>query len=49
LCHRLHEPKDFTANQWPHQIESMMTHIPLEDVTKNLIVKYLQQNAADSK
>lgn len=49
MCHRLHAPEDFTVNQWPHQIESMMRLIPLEDLTKDLIVKYLQHNAADSK
>lgn len=49
MCHRLHAPKDFTVNQWPHQVESMMTEIPLELPVKELIVKYLQHNAADAK
>lgn len=49
MCHRMHEPKDFTVNQWPHQVESMMTEIALEVSIKELIVKYLQHNAADAK
>lgn len=49
MCHRLHAPKDFTVNQWPHQVESMMTEIPLELPVKELIVKYLQHNAVDAK
>ena len=49
MCHRLHEPHDFTVNQWPHQVESMMIEIPLEKKVKELIVKYLQHNAKDAK
>jgi len=49
MCHGLHKAKDFTVNQWPHQVESMMTEIPLEKPIKELIIKYLQHNAADAK
>ncbi len=49
MCHRLHPPSEFTVNQWPHQIESMMSQIPMESPIKELVIKYLQQNAADAK
>jgi len=49
MCHRLHEPHDFTVNQWPHLIQSMEDQAPIEPLAKQLIIKYLQHNAKDSK
>ena len=49
MCHHLPHTDAYTVNQWPQQIESMMEQAPLDLPTKNLIVKYLQQNAQDAK
>lgn len=49
MCHHLPLSTAYTVNQWPQQIESMMEQVALDDTTKNLIIKYLQQNAADAK
>lgn len=49
MCHHLPHANAYTVNQWPQQIESMMEQVALDAPTKNLIVKYLQQNAADAK
>ncbi|PAF53407.1 hypothetical protein BKH42_06220 [Helicobacter sp. 13S00482-2] len=48
-CHRLHSPDDFTVNQWPSNISSMKDMVSLDKDTKELITKYLQQNAKDTK
>ena len=49
MCHHLPASNAYTVNQWPQQIESMMEQVTLDPHTKNLIIKYLQQHAADSK
>ncbi len=49
MCHHLPDPHHYTVNQWPQQIESMMEQIPLDKPVKSLIIKYLQQHAADAK
>ncbi|RXJ99683.1 hypothetical protein CRU98_06555 [Arcobacter sp. CECT 8986] len=49
MCHHLPASNAYTVNQWPQQIESMMEQVTLEPKTKNLIIKYLQQHAADAK
>lgn len=46
-CHRLHEAREFTTNQWPHQIETMSEYISFEPEVKSLVTKYLQQNSKD--
>lgn len=48
-CHILHEPNSYTVNQWPSQIESMISSgfVGLEDADKSAIIKYLQHNAKD--
>ncbi|PSM53147.1 molybdopterin-containing oxidoreductase III, DMSO/TMAO/BSO reductase family, monoheme c-type cytochrome [Campylobacter blaseri] len=50
-CHLLHEPNQYTANQWPSNIDSMigLGFVALEDLDKNMIIKYLQHNAKDVK
>lgn len=49
MCHHLPASTAYTVNQWPQQIESMMEQVALDKPTKSLIVKYLQQHAADAK
>lgn len=49
MCHHLPASTAYTVNQWPQQIESMMEQVALDVPTKNLIIKYLQQHAADAK
>ena len=49
MCHHLPASTAYTVNQWPQQIESMMEQVALDAPTKNLIIKYLQQNASDAK
>ena len=49
MCHQLPASTAYTVNQWPQQIKSIREHISLGSPTKDLIVKYLQQNAADAK
>lgn len=49
MCHHLPISTAYTVNQWPQQIESMMDQVALDAPTKNLIIKYLQQNASDAK
>lgn len=50
-CHHLHNTKEFSVNQWPSNVESMINsgYISLDELEKSLIIKYLQQNAKDSK
>lgn len=48
-CHHLHDTKEYTVNQWPSNLESMISsdYVALEKDEKSLIIKYLQQNAKD--
>lgn len=50
-CHVLHEPDSYSVNQWPSQVESMISSgfVALEETDKNAIIKYLQHNARDAK
>lgn len=50
-CHILHEPNSYTVNQWPSQVESMISSgfVGLEENDKISIIKYLQHNARDAK
>lgn len=50
-CHLLHEPNQYTANQWPSNIDSMigLGFVALEDLDKSMVIKYLQHNAKDAK
>lgn len=50
-CHRLHDTTEYTVNQWPSNIESMISSgfVGLQADEKNMIIKYLQQNAKDIK
>lgn len=46
-CHILHEPTNFTANQWPAELNIMIdsSYVALEKDDLDLILKYLQHNA----
>lgn len=46
-CHILHEPTNFTANQWPAELNIMIDsgYVFLEKNDLDLILKYLQHNA----
>lgn len=50
-CHLLHEPNSYTVNQWPSQVESMISSgfVGLDNADKIAIIKYLQHNAKDVK
>lgn len=49
-CHTLHEPTEYTVNQWPFQVDSMISSgfVGLDEMEKNSVIKYLQHNAKDS-
>lgn len=49
-CHRLHQPNDFTANQWPASLQGMIDagYTAIDENSLNLITKYLQHNAKES-
>lgn len=51
ICHRLHEPNSFTANQWPANMQSMvdLNYVAIEKDDIDLITKYLQHNAKESE
>jgi hypothetical protein len=47
-CHTVHPPEDFTANQWPGTISSMVpSFVSLPDDELELLTKYLQYHAKD--
>lgn len=50
-CHHLHATTEFSVSQWPSAIESMQSSgfVVLEPEQRELIIKYLQHNAKDSK
>ncbi len=41
-CHRLHDPKEYTANEWKHILSEMFTKAKLaEDKQKELVSNFL--------
>ncbi len=46
-CHALHSPDQFTANQWPGSLKSMLPMVSLSDEQLELMTKYLQYHAKD--
>ncbi|ADR37623.1 cytochrome c-type protein TorC [Oceanithermus profundus DSM 14977] len=44
-CHALHDPAQFTANQWPQVLKSMTSRTPLDKTQIAWITKYLQYHA----
>jgi hypothetical protein len=48
VCHALHAPSQYTANQWPGILKSMSTRTSLSKEQIAWIEKYLQYNAKDT-
>jgi mono/diheme cytochrome c family protein len=44
-CHALHQPSEFTANQWPAILSSMQRNGALSGDQAALVLAYLQRNA----
>jgi hypothetical protein len=44
-CHTLHQPTEFTANQWPGIVGSMAHNAALSGTQQDLVVRYLQAHA----
>ncbi|WP_287416338.1 hypothetical protein [Oceanithermus sp.] len=44
-CHALHDPAQYTANQWPQVLKSMTSRTPLDKTQIAWITKYLQYHA----
>lgn len=44
-CHALHQPTEFTANQWPSILSTMTKNAALDAAQAALVTKYLQIHA----
>lgn len=44
-CHALHNPNEFTANQWPGILKVMGQNASLDQQDLNLVTRYLQAHA----
>lgn len=49
MCHPLHPENEFSANQWPSMIKSMVNRTPMSKDQNFLVVQYLQKHAKDMK
>ena len=47
ICHKLHDKKEFNANQWPSMINSMLSRTAISKEESYLLIQYLQKNAKD--
>lgn len=47
ICHKLHGKKEFSANQWPSVINSMLSRTAISKDDSYLLIQYLQKNAKD--
>lgn len=48
VCHRAHDPSEFTANQWIGQLKGMKQHAPMDKEQYRLVQTYLQMHASDT-
>ncbi len=48
VCHALHPPSQFTANQWPGILKAMTPRTSLSKDQIAWVTKYLQYNAKDT-
>lgn len=48
-CHKLVPPSQYTVNQWPQRIVTMLEQVKLDKPVQSLITKYLQHHASDVK
>jgi len=44
-CHALHAPTEFTANQWPGILQTMVKNAALDPEQATLVTRYLQAHA----
>ncbi|PAF47179.1 hypothetical protein BKH41_07820 [Helicobacter sp. 12S02232-10] len=49
ICHALHQPTEFKANQWPAVIRSMSSRTGLNKDEIYLVTQYLQKHASDTQ
>ncbi len=47
ICHKLHDSKEFNANQWPSVLNSMLSRTGISKAESYLLIQYLQKNAKD--
>ena len=47
LCHPGHPSTEFTANQWPSIVKSMVTRTAMTKEENYLVTQYLQKHAKD--
>ncbi|MDL0089075.1 cytochrome C [Campylobacter gastrosuis] len=45
VCHSLHQPNQYNANQWPNLLKSMLSRTAIEKKDEWLITEYLQKHA----
>ncbi len=48
-CHALHAPQEYTANQWPAILRSMLKRTRLREDAAAWVARYLQYHAKDAK
>ena len=47
MCHALHKPSEFTANQWPSIVKTMGARVGMTKDDVLLVTQYPQKNAKD--
>lgn len=47
ICHALHDKKEFSANQWPSIVNSMLSRTAISKQDSYILIQYLQKNAKD--
>lgn len=47
ICHKLHDKKEFSANQWPSIVNSMLSRTGISKDDSYVLIQYLQKNAKD--
>ena len=47
MCHKLHDKKEFKANQWPSVVKAMSSRSGLSKNDEYFLTQYLQKNAGD--
>ncbi|ALV23634.1 molybdopterin-containing oxidoreductase II, DMSO/TMAO/BSO reductase family, monoheme c-type cytochrome [Campylobacter iguaniorum] len=48
VCHALHKESQYTANQWPSLLKSMISRTPIDKKDEWTIIEYLQKHAKDT-
>lgn len=49
ICHALHDKREFSANQWPSVVNSMLSRTAISKEDSYILIQYLQKNAKDMK